>query len=164
MPEDNCGSCQALVVMVEGFIEDNATISQAEAYLTTMCDNFLPPNFAQSCDQFVMQGIPQVVEYIEKYETPQVVCTQMGLCSSKKIQATGQICSYCESAVSTVDEYLAQNQTQQYIEQQIDQLCQLLVGFTAVCEAFIADEVPQIISYLESNLSPEQVCQQIGLC
>jgi len=88
----------------------------------------------------------------------------LGVCKFQKTKDT-PFCSYCTTIVSSIEDYLAQNATQEEIEKNVDQLCALLPDeFSLYCEAFIASEIPAIINYLNQNYTPAQVCSQIGLC
>jgi len=74
-------------------------------------------------------------------------------------------CSVCQLVVSYVESYLANNQTEAQIIQQLDQVCALLPGsFSSMCDSFVAQYVPQLIQWIEAGESPQQFCTQVGLC
>jgi len=76
----------------------------------------------------------------------------------------GPFCPYCQSAVGIVEQWVANNATIAEIEANLEQFCSLIPDYTALCNALIVSEIPQIIAWLEANETPYSVCQQLGLC
>lgn len=122
----------------------------------------------------VAYGVPAIVQYIETNEDPQTLCTQLGLCSSSKINIIEEVvnnkapqqdaCSLCELAISYIEGWLAQNATVQQIEQALEKLCNLIPQLAATCDAIVEQGLPQIIAWIEQNQTPTQVCTELGLC
>jgi len=83
-PEDNCDDCETLIGFIENWVEQNATESQIVTYLEGICA--LVPNYQVVCDTIVETEVPQIIKYIQQNQPPSVVCQELGLCSSKKIQ------------------------------------------------------------------------------
>jgi len=73
-------------------------------------------------------------------------------------------CSVCELVVQYVEAYLANNQTEQQIEQELDQLCALLGPLSQTCTQFVGTYLPQLIQWIENGENPQQFCTQVGLC
>jgi len=73
---------------------------------------------------------------------------------------TAQTCSLCTYAIAYIDSLLAQNATQQEIEQELDQAC----FDNAQCIQIINSNLPQVITWLENDFTPQQVCTYLGLC
>jgi saposin len=161
-----CTQCTTIVTTIEGWVENNATEQQIIQYLDQFCA--LNPQFQLPCDAIVAYGVPTIIAWLQSNASPDQICKALGVCfkkSTMKVPKDTPFCSYCTTIVSSIEDYLAQNATQEEIEKNVDQLCALLPDeFSLYCEAFIASEIPAIIQYLNQNYTPQQVCSQIGLC
>jgi len=78
--------------------------------------------------------------------------------------AYAQECSACEAVITMVEGWVANNSTEQQITQYLETICQLVPGYTAVCDAIITEGVVQIITWIKQNESPLTICTQLGLC
>jgi hypothetical protein len=117
----------------------NATIAEIEARLDAICA--LAGPYASECAALVDQYLPQIIQYVEKNETPANVCMQLGLCNNVALAtAVGNaihkasagstspedgFCSVCEAIVGFAESYLEQNSTVAQIEARLDALCAL---------------------------------------
>jgi len=168
-PKSDCDICETLILAIEGWMNENKTVTQIEADVDTICA--LVPAFEQVCDAFANQGIVNIIQWIDNNESPATVCSQLGLCGMKKpIQPKVMVgvrdtnCFMCETLVQAIEGWLNDSATVQQIEQSLEQLCALIPGFQATCDAIVEQGVPQIIQWLEQNESPQQICVQLGMC
>jgi saposin len=96
------------------------------------------------------------------------VALLIALCSAEKqvIEEQQQSggCSVCQLVVSYVESYVEQNQTEQYIEQQLDGLCSNLPLFQQECKNIVASELPSIIAWIKNEEPPQAFCASVGLC
>jgi len=77
-----CTICQLFITLVENYLAANATEKWIENILHNFpCEAVLPPDLAAQCDQFIDQYIPDLIDWINKNEPPNVFCSQMGLCN-----------------------------------------------------------------------------------
>jgi len=90
--QGECYICQTVIQLIEGWVESNATVSQIEQYLDGICN--LIPSYGAICTAIVNQGLPEILQYIEQNESPQQICTQLGLCSSVTVINGGLINSH----------------------------------------------------------------------
>jgi len=167
-----CTQCQQIVGAIEQWVENNATVAQIVQYLDQYCA--LNPAFELECDAIVAYGVPTIVQWLQQNGSPATICKALGICkatssglhkSMKPIRVRDDFCTYCQTVISSIENWLAQNQTEAQIIQNLDQLCNLLPnGFNIYCQVFIAGEIPTIIKYIEQNYTPNQVCSNIGLC
>jgi saposin len=79
----NCFICETIITSIESWLEQNATEAQIEQYLDTLCT--LVPSFQAQCDALIAQGLTQIIQWIEQNQTPQQVCTNLGLCTNSTI-------------------------------------------------------------------------------
>jgi saposin len=161
-----CSICESIVGFVEAYVEQNQTVTQIEQQLDNICQ-FTGP-YAQLCDNLVSQYVPQLIAYVEQDYTPEEACTDIGLCSAASLVVAaphaGGFCSICESIVGFVESYVAQNQTEMQIEQQLDQICNFAGPYAQACDNLVENYVPQLIAYVEQDYTPEEACTDIGVC
>jgi saposin len=179
LPKSDCDICETLVLAIEGWLEENKTVSQIEQDIETIC--MLVPAFEQVCDAFVEEGVVEVIKWIENEESPATVCTQLGLCSGHKKQKSckakqthplknylkklkDENCLMCETLIQAIESWLEDNMTIAEIQATLDTLCELLPVYKDTCEAIVQQELVQVIQWIENNETPQQVCTQLGLC
>jgi len=78
----DCGKCELVIQFVEQWVESNATEGEILQYLDSLCSLF--PSYAATCDSIAQQSLTQVLAWINQNETPQEICTQLGMCTSSK--------------------------------------------------------------------------------
>jgi len=165
-PQTDCDICKTLIIAIESWLEANKTMAQIETDLDLVCQ--LAPPFAPVCEQFVAWGVPDIVNYIKTNEDPTTFCNQAGICATKSqpkiVKPKDVNCYMCTYVIQSMESWLEQNATVNQIEQNLDQLCALIPGFESQCDAIVAQEVPQIIQWIEQNQTPDQICSQLGFC
>jgi len=137
------------------------------------------------CIQAISDNGPAIIQDILNEEPPTVVCTQLGLCTSKvaeerpvDLKYLRQLrfsktqkpaakadpnCAICTFVVGEVEDYIASNATETEIEQALNNACALLGSFQAQCEQLVQD-LPAYIAQLEKAEDPTTICTQVGLC
>ena len=155
-----CEGCQIFVGAIEEWVKLNETETIIESKLEKLC-NYLP-KYSYMCKSIIMTGLPKIIELIEKYENPSVICKQIGLCSSLKKSMIE--CEGCTLLVGAVEKWIEQNATETMIIKQFGKLCGLLPKYVKLCDSFIEFGIPKIIKFIEDYETPEIVCAQIRLC
>jgi len=163
----NCVLCEFVMKYIEDQISDNATESEIISVVQKICI-FLPGSIRTQCEQFIQQEGQAIIELILQNESPDVICTQIGVCSSKVLRRIkdDNLCPICQLIVSIVDNFLSQNSTIGFIEDQLKQFpCELLPGqLEKQCDDFIDLYVPQLINWILKNEDSQTFCTQVGLC
>jgi len=177
--QGGCSVCELVVQYIEGYLQNNQTEQQIIQQLDQICALLGP--LASECDAFVAQYTPQVIQWILNGNSPQAFCTSIGLCSSDKPKVHTQIerkehhhqhkrdvqqggCTVCELVMQYVEGFIATNQSEAQIIEQLDQICALLGPLASECDSFVALYVPQAIQWVLANENPQQFCTQVGLC
>jgi saposin len=166
--DGECALCTFAVGQIEAWVASNQTVKNIQQKLTLVCN--LLPLLQNECLSLVDQ-VPNIIQELEQSYTPQVICTQLGLCSSKKVLPAPIIkksndgnCELCKFGVGQIEAYLALNATQAQIQQELTQVCNVLSDlFKSECLDLVT-RVPQIIVYLEQTYTPEVICQLLGVC
>jgi saposin len=76
----NCEICEFAVGQIESYIATNATETQIENALNQACA--LLGSYAATCRQ-VVADVPQYIAELEQAQPPNVICTEVGVCTSK---------------------------------------------------------------------------------
>jgi hypothetical protein len=74
-----CEGCQLIIGAMKDWLADNTTITAIEHYLDWVC--YLVPHYNTTCNYIIETGVPILIKFIEKYEKPETVCAQLGLCT-----------------------------------------------------------------------------------
>jgi saposin len=149
-----------IVGAVEKYLAENKTETQIVKELEVFC-SLLPSRFTVKCDNIVDNYVPMIIELLEKYETPEKICSQIGLCDSHNDIK----CSACKFLVSTIEGWVSDNKTETQIEKLLEKVCSALPSsYQNVCDTLIEEYLPIVIEYLKSLVPPEQICTLIGLC
>jgi len=156
-----CSACEAVITLVEGWVANNSTEQQIAQYLETVC--LLVPGYTAVCDAIVSEGVTQIITWIKQNETPQTICTQLGLCTSKT-KPLDLECEGCEDVIGYVEQWLANTNDQQIVISAVEVVCTYMPGWESTCDAIIAAGVPDVIQWVETYENKTTVCVQLDLC
>lgn len=166
----SCTMCQFVANYAEDFLSSNATETEIITFVSTVC-NLFPGAFKQECHNFIAQEGQALIQLLLQKETPSVICSQLGLCSSSKLikpikpAQSGQYCTICEFVVQAAEGYIQSNSTLKEIETLLDSVCSVLPGgFQDQCSDFIDNYLELAVQWILSNENPDVFCTQVGLC
>merc|ERR1719329_640608 len=97
----------------------NHSETEIEKKLVEAC-KLLPGQLEQLCDTIVLLYGHEMVEYILKYETPSIVCKQIGLCSK-----AAEVIPVVELA----EDYIKGNATHEKVKKALEKVCDKLGPF-----------------------------------
>jgi saposin len=162
-----CSVCEIVAQVVESQLENNATVSEIQQKLDSLCGD-LPNPYNGECTLIVNAYLPQIIQWIENNETPQVVCQQISLCPNQeevKRDVEQSPCSVCEIVAQVVENQLDNNATESEIQKKLDSLCSNLPDpYNGECTLIVNAYLTQMIQWIENNETPQVVCQQLSLC
>jgi len=183
----NCGTCELVIQFVEQWVESNATETQIQQYLDSLCA--LIPGYQATCDGIVATGLTQIIAYINADETPEQVCTQIGLCTSKfyvpfkqtlpsfndlqrlalpKINYKPKFgdaeCDGCEEVINVIEQWLDQSNNQDEVINAVEVVCSYMPSWSSTCDAIVAAGVPAVVNWIDTYENASTVCTQLGLC
>jgi len=124
--------------------------------------------------------MPQIWSRFIEVLDPKTLCTDLGLCNATttitapkltmastvkpRVKASVQ-CVLCEFVISKLDSMLADNATEQEIEQAVEKVCNLLPStISSECDSLVEQYGPAIIKLLASEAAPATICGFLGLC
>ncbi|GFR60011.1 proactivator polypeptide, partial [Elysia marginata] len=161
-----CEICEFAMTELDQILGENATKEQIEQALDKVC-TLLPADVKQICDAFIKQYTPELIQLLQQFK-PQEVCTYLGVCSAnlagpKKLQ-DGPQCTICEFAMMKLDQILADNATEQQIEQALGQVCTLLpANVQQQCNVFVKQYFGELVTIL-LQYKPQQICTLLRFC
>ncbi|XP_053383474.1 uncharacterized protein LOC123564714 [Mercenaria mercenaria] len=173
-----CALCEFVMTELKTLLKENSTEAEIKAALEKVC-SLLPETITDQCDAFVEEYADMVVQLILKNFTPEQVCTEIKLCSSRqqskwstlitmlsmKQKVKLELCGPCKLIMEELKQFLKQNRTTQEVEEFLKRVCDILPDtVTAQCHQVIDQYIPNILNLIEENVKPEEICQQLGLC
>jgi saposin len=160
-----CPICELVMQEVEKLVASETGETKIEEALDKVC-GLLPTSAAGFCGELVSAYLPEIVEWIEKKETPEVICQQIGICAATVSHVDSPLeCSICELVMTEVEKLIASNYTEEKIIEVLDKVCDVLPSqLQSVCEELVANYLPVLIELFENKESPDVICQQIGVC
>jgi len=166
-----CELCTVAMGYLDNMLAGNKTEEAVTAALDKLC-GYLPSTYSSECKSLVDTYGPQIVKLIvEELANPTTVCTELGLCSSKKAISNNKIsvsftCEVCEVAMQYLSGMLAGNQTVEAVEAALEQLCnEIPGGYAEECDSLVETYSPEIIKLIVQELAdPSTICTELGLC
>jgi len=168
-----CTLCEYTVQLFElalktGVINESLILSQLDA----ICQFFPSGQDQQACEDYVTNYAGSILTELEDGTSPDTVCNQVGLCSSKIpvyvfIPQQDSYCSLCEYTVQLVELGLQSGGVNaSEIIDDLNAICQFFPSgqLQQECDDFVTNYATSIISELEDGTSPDTVCNQLGLC
>ncbi|KYR02204.1 saposin B domain-containing protein [Tieghemostelium lacteum] len=74
-------------------------------------------------------------------------------------------CTLCTYLAGVTESYVGQNKTETEIITLLQTECNRLSSkFSSECDGMVQNYIPDIITYLENNFTPKQICQKVELC
>ncbi|XP_065912710.1 uncharacterized protein [Dysidea avara] len=177
-----CDICEEVVKIVDQYAEENKTEAEVKQAIEQFCDA-LPAPLNSVCSQLVDQYFDEIWELIINDESPQVICTDLGLCSSKlpakspKVENTVPTeelhpakvaslqCDICEEVVKIVEQYAEDNETEAKVKEAVEQFCTSLPApLSSVCSDLVDQYFDEIWEDIINNEPPHAICTNLGLC
>lgn len=186
-PSTECILCEYAVREIKQMIATNATEEQIIEELEMAC-KYMPEQYTKQCKDFVDKYCRMVIELLIKEVDPEKVCIQLGLCTgtaqsvaARKISAplrpmqgsaaktTGAdptpMCMVCQMMVTELKQMIGDNKTEEEIIQALEKVCSYLPEkYRKQCKDIVDEYADIMIKLLISELDPEQICAQLGLC
>lgn len=137
----------------------------------------LPKSMQQQCTETVNKDFDLLVHLIIMGMSPEDICEQLGLCPSAKKagmplvasvpskKPADEECDICKIVVQFVYNELKDNKTEEEVKQLLDKVCSLLPdSLKQTCTETVNNYYDQLVDLIVKGFTPEQVCQELGLC
>jgi len=177
--DSKCDMCDMVVKEVFEALQDKADQNMVKNVLETVCYRLpLPAKYEKKCEDFVEAYTAPILDFITNGLDPEDVCAALSLCKDKlrlsKLPAVKQLpalkaekpsCVLCEYVINTVDKMLEDQSNVKQIEAALEQVCGVLPkSLASQCQSFVDGYTEIIIDMLTKDVSPQQVCENLGLC
>lgn len=171
--DNKCVFCEFALHFLQNMLEQKDTREDIEQAVERLCDA-MPHKLAEECDDYVDAYGDQVIELLAQEIDPSQICPMLHLCPSEE-QVEDSVedsdekpdvsCVVCEYALTQLEDILEDNKTEASIKEALDKLCALLPkSAKPECEIFVDMYTDQVIQMLLNNLSPDEICTNLGLC
>uniref|UniRef100_A0A1E1X7J6 Putative saposin n=1 Tax=Amblyomma aureolatum TaxID=187763 RepID=A0A1E1X7J6_9ACAR len=170
--DDKCDLCMVVIKFVYDQIKDEKTEERIKQALDQVC-SLLPDSLQQKCVNMVNTYYDMLVNLLLQELVPEQVCQELGLCSSAPGKSTetklptsaSEECPLCEIIVKLIYNELKDRKTEEEIKQMLDKVCSLLpTSLEQRCTNTVNIYFDLLVTLITQGLSPEEVCQEIGLC
>merc|ERR1712038_684451 len=166
-----CMFCKFAIGELDKMIEDKHNEEEIKQALDKLCD-YLPKNYADQCKSFVDTYTDIIIDMITKDATPEEICQEIGLCDKpttvvarNEVAETAEYCEICEFAITKLDEILEDKSNEQEIKDALDSLCAYLPNsIKDECKTFVDTYTDMIIEMLTNDVTPKEICTELGLC
>jgi len=162
----SCTICKSVVAEIEKIMVDTKVESEIIALLDKLCAK-LPQPYSTVCLSLVEQYLPKIMQWLEEGIDHLEICKRIGLCPTDKVArlSNGIGCTICKSIVAEVEKVMVDTKVESEVIALIQELCNKLPApASTICDALVADFVPQIMEWLEQGLDHLEICQKLGLC
>jgi len=157
-----CSGCEEVISVVENWLDTTSNQQEVITAVEVVCTYM--PDWTSTCDNIISVGVPTVINWIEEYENSTIVCGQLELCPLPKDFVPQDDCTSCSGIVSMVESFVASQSTETDIESYLDVICGLFPQWTSSCDSIVSTYLPEIITLLEQDQTPQDVCSEIGFC
>lgn len=174
--DDTCDLCMVVAKFVYDKVKDERTEEKVKEALDQVC-SLLPSSLEQKCVEMVNNYYDMLVNLLLQELDPDQVCKELGLCPSTKKakmppvasvppkKPTDEECDICKVVVKFVYNELQDNKTEEEVKNVLDKVCTLLPdSLKQTCINTVNTYYDQLVELIVQGLSPEQVCQELGLC
>merc|ERR1719466_332710 len=109
----------------------------------------------------------KIIQLLISEVSPKEICTTLGLCSAEKLKKfeSGEYCGICELIAEKIESEVKDKTNEAQIEAALEQVCSWLPkSYKTECDALVETYTPQTIQLLVSDVSPKEICTELGLC
>lgn len=167
-----CILCEFIMDKLDSILKQNATRQEIEDALDKVC-SYLPSSISAECTQFINQYGDAILQILAQELDPKEVCTALQICTSEvkamekpkvHLPNSNETCKICETVMTGLKVFLADNDTQQEIINALKTFCGYLPDqIASECTAVVAEYGPAILNLIADS-DPATLCEEIGLC
>ncbi|KAN0047634.1 hypothetical protein ACTA71_002018 [Dictyostelium dimigraforme] len=176
-----CESCKDMIGPLEGMSESSAT-NYLKQEAQNFCNKF--PSFISGyCYNYIINDAPQIITDLNENQGSNQICQGLGFCGSSsssslaasKLYQTiklplvteifgGMFCESCKDMIGPL-EGMGESSATSYLKEEAQNFCNKFPSFiSGYCYNYIVNDSPQIITCLNENQSPNQICQELSFC
>jgi len=163
----NCETCEFVMNEVFSILSDKDDQEMVMNVLESVCYR-LPASIDMPCENFVKKYAPMILDIVSESLTADEVCDALELCEEKEEKpdlVTDSGCVLCEYVISNLDKMITDKGNEEEIKQALEAVCAYLPqSVTKECTSFVDTYTDLIIDMIAKEVSPEEICTNLGLC
>jgi saposin len=178
-----CYECEIIMHFIQNELYDYNTEEQIEEFIENqLCDRLTIIITKETCDSFIRQYGPQVIQLIaQQLFDPSTVCQkELRLCpNTTQIVKTSQIttesdflidrttekCEICVSLVQQMDALLENDQFDKEVAQIVEKTCKALSQDKQTeCELMVEAFAPYFLQMIGRLSNAQEICKTIDMC
>jgi len=162
-----CILCEFIASKLDQMLAKNATQQEIKDALDKVC-SYLPSSISSECEQFVNEYAPEILQILAQELNPNMICTSLGLCTSKakmaQLRSSGEQCEICTLVLTYAKNLLNDNTTDEEIIDALKQVCGYLPSqIASECTAIVSEYGLEVLKLI-ANTDAKTLCTEIGLC
>lgn len=173
--DTECAFCKAISFYLEQDLNGDTSKEGIQKALDNVCDRWVI-DFPQHCKDFLSKYSEKIQEAVINGVTLEEFCTFSKACitDDKKTELKvtvipngkeGPFCDLCKDAMTEVENTLRDPATEAKLEDLVDQSCNILPqALRDDCVNFLNSNVKSLISILQQELQPDNICPALRLC
>jgi len=171
MKDSNCEMCQFALTEVFSVLKDKDNQDMVKNVLESICYR-LPNSIEAECEDFVEKYTNTAIDMIVNGLTPDEICKAMDVCARHGQSSPAPLpedkdsgCIICEYVITTLDGMIEDKTNEKQIKAALESLCSYLPSSVSKeCNSFVDTYTDMIIEMLTHDITPEQICTNLGLC
>lgn len=178
---DQCVLCEYVVSTLDKMVTDKTNEAEVQAALDAMC-SYMPKSISPQCTTFVDTYTEMIIDMLTKDVTPEMICSNLGLCTEDFEQYPTQLvevesmrvggpkvggayCTLCEVVVTSLDSSIQDKTNEAEIKQALDVLCYgLSTPVHKECLKLVSQYTEELVDMIVKEYPPNVICAELGLC
>lgn len=171
-----CEECHVIASTFEKWIAENKTEVEIEQRLDEVCEILNKTKYSYICDKIVEIGVPEFIKLVEQFETPELLCKQLKLCSSIQCLCMTDmidpifyeddkiLCVGCHYIIDKIKLYSISASGEKEITEYAEKLCSLMPTYKNVCDDIMKYTIPKLLELLAKYEDSTVICKEIKAC
>ena len=187
LADETCALCEFALDEVYSMLNDTTDRQEIVNVLDTFCFRVMPSSIESKCEKLVDSYSGFIIDMILESYTPDEICKAIKLCKNKVTTTTtpsvaastttpspttviplpknDQKCVLCEYLITTLDGIISDKHNEEEVRQALDKVCGILPKtIHDECTQFVDKYTDMIIQLITKSMTPDQICQALGLC
>lgn len=160
-----CSMCNSTLTVIEKlFRMENMTVDIIQAAAKVVCDLNFGPVESAACN-IIVDKVDILLKWLADGVSIDDCCKRLKLCPGNPFEIAHEtsLCQTCDKVIETVKSVVVNNESRiPLIKEALEMICSHS-NEKEKC-TFILDAFDEIIKMLESDITADQICKNIGLC
>jgi len=176
----SCWKCEIIINTVEHAVIEKGNKDQIATGLNSVCAK-MPQGIQAECKKFIQDYKKSITDMLVNNLSPDQICESLKSCPQENEQQEIPIwhhfvkypvskpqpplCWKCEIIINSVDQMVEDKGNEDQIKTGLAKVCsQMPKDIQVECKKFLTGYQRIVTSMLVQNLTPDQICQNLGSC